>query len=821
MLLNLPLRDISTVNSGASTAVTLSGRGQTPVRNLVGRWSRHCNGAIWATIRRDASIYEYWRDEQRNLGLGGEIVQDAEFSQGALMLNLKSRLTLAPRFARLGLCAAAVLAPCCPPGTALGENGSTFASNAQHTGNFTSNPRGSAVLNAIRWQTPNDTTGIFSFAHYGSPIVSAANTVIVPVLTSATGFRVDLFDGASATGAATPKFSLTTDYVLPSHNWTPTFQPVLAKHVNSSTGKPVLRLYYAGAGGTVYYLDNPDSATAGAPGHLAFYGLTSYRGHRTLFNSSVFINTPITADSQGNIYFGFRVQGTAPSPLSTTQSGFARITPAGVGSYVLAAVAAGDANAAYDSHNSAPALSNDESLLYVVVKGPSQTNAYLLALDAGTLATRYKAYLRDPRSDGINDAVILDDSTASPTVGPDGDVYFGVFSNPDNGSRGFLLHFNATLSTEKIPGGFGWDFTPAIVPASMVPEYMGTSAYLLFSKYNNYVDGDGNGVNRIALLDPNAAQIDPHSNASNLTEMREFLTVIGPTPDPTFLSPAFPYARREWCINTPAVDPATKSILTPSEDGHIYRWDLTSNSLSQSITLGAGVGEPYVPTIVGPDGTVITMNGGTVFGLGRTAAKDVVTINSSSPDVRTAVAGPFSLTAAVGGANTSGSVTVTDAYYPIMTSYAPPITSTLASRQRLVGGLAAVTAKLAAGTHFITATHDQTGTSSTRVQTVHSAATTTRISVSPSVPVRRGTPLRVTAGVTSAAGIPTGMVTFLDISVPAAPVLLAQLALNALGTASFTSSSLAAGTHNIEAIYASDVVNAASHHIKSVMIKIK
>ncbi len=749
------------------------------------------------------------------------------------MPTLKSGLDLTPWGARLSLCAAAVLAPCCLPGTARGDNGSTFAGNAQHTANFTSNPGGSAVLNGVRWQVLNDTTGILNFAHYGSPIVSPANTVIVPVSwrsalvnspgttvpRSATRFRLELIDGATASGAAKPKFSLTSDYVLPSHSWTPTFQPVLATFVNSSTNQSALRLYYAGAGGTVHYLDNPDSATAGTPGHLSFYGLNNYLANRTSFDSSVFINTPITADSRGNIYFGFRVQGTAPAPLNTTQSGFARITPAGVGSYVLAAAAAGDANAVFDSHNSAPALSNDESLLYVVVKGLSQNNAYLLALDAGTLAVRYKVYLHDPRSNGINDAVVLDDSTASPTVGPDGDVYFGVFSNPDNGSRGFLLHFDATLSTEKIPGGFGWDFTPAIVPASMVPEYSGTSAYLIFSKYNNYVAGDGNGVNRIALLDPNAAQIDPHSNAGNLAEMREILTVIGPTPDPQFLSPAFPYARREWCINTPAVDPATKSILTPSEDGHIYRWDLNSNSLSQAIALGAGIGEPYVPTIVGPDGTVITMNGGKVFGVGRTAARDVVRVNTSNPDVRTAVAGPFTLTATVGGANSTGSVTVTDAYFPVMSSYAPPIVTTLISHQPLTNGRAALTARLAAGSHFITTTHDQTGTSVTRVQTVHSAASTIHISVSPSASVRNGVPLTVNANVGSAVRVPTGMVTFLDTSIPAAPVLLAQLALNAQGAASFTSSRLAIGTHSIEAIYASDVVNAASHRTTNVTIK--
>jgi hypothetical protein len=71
-------------------------------------------------------------------------------------------------------------------------------------------------------------------------------------------------------------------------------------------------------------------------------------------------------------------------------------------------------------------------------------------------------------------------------VGPDGDVFFGILASPNNGSRGFLLHFSADLQNQKPPSAFGWDYTPAIVPAAMVPSYTGNSAYLLFSKYNNY-----------------------------------------------------------------------------------------------------------------------------------------------------------------------------------------------------------------------------------------------------------------------------------------------------------------------------------------------
>ena len=65
---------------------------------------------------------------------------------------------------------------------------------------------------------------------------------------------------------------------------------------------------------------------------------------------------------------------------------------------------------------------------------------------------------------------------------------------------------------------------------------------------------------------------------------------------------------REWCINSAAVDPVTKSILANSEDGKLYRWNLTTNTLAPAIALSPGIGEAYTPTVIGPDGTVYAIN---------------------------------------------------------------------------------------------------------------------------------------------------------------------------------------------------------------------
>jgi hypothetical protein len=144
----------------------------------------------------------------------------------------------------------------------------------------------------------------------------------------------------------------------------------------------------------------------------------------------------------------------------------------------------------------------------------------------------------------------------------------------------------------------------------MVPSYKGSSTYLVSTKYNNYAgSGTGNGQNRVAVLDPNATESDP---VSGNPVMAEVLTVLGVTADPEH-----PGGVREWCINSAAVDPLTKSILVNSEDGTLYRWDLTTNTLTQRVVISGGLGEAYTPTSIGPDGTVYAINNAMLFAVGQ------------------------------------------------------------------------------------------------------------------------------------------------------------------------------------------------------------
>lgn len=475
-----------------------------------------------------------------------------------------------------------------------------FASNAQH---MALGAIASQDLNRIAWSTPVDLVPPFGAGgglaiHYGSPVVTSHNTVLVPVKTGrGGGFRVEARSGSNG-GLI---WSADTDYVLPAANWVPSYNVAL------TTGN---RLFAPGSGGKLLVKDDADSAS-GSLRSLVFYGANAYAASPAAFDATVFVNTPVTVDTQGNAFFGFVVSGANPAGLA---SGIARIAADGTGSWAVASTAAADPAIDKVAMNSAPALSPDEATLYIAVNTKSSAapvqNGYLLALDSRTLAFKARARLFDPAFGTI--ARISDDSTSSPTVGPDGDVYFGVLETTfgTHNARGWLLHFSATLAPNAVPGGFGWDDTASIVPASMVPSYTGGSSYLLMTKYNNYAGiGSGDGANRVAIVDPHASQTDP---ISGLPIMKEVLTVLGPTFESGTSGPV-----REWCINTAAVDPLTRSVLVNSEDGVLYRWDLTTNRLTQKIRLTAGLGEAYTPTAIGADGAVYAVNDSVLFSVAK------------------------------------------------------------------------------------------------------------------------------------------------------------------------------------------------------------
>src|SRR5262249_33113173 len=232
----------------------------------------------------------------------------------------------------------------------------------------------SQALQNIHWTTPVHLNPQYSgsslLIHYGSPVITQANTVVVPLKTGASGgFKLEGINGTTGTVV----WAQTTDYGLPPHNWVPSYSPTLT---------PSGKLYYAGKAGAVYVITSPDSAGASPTGPIYFYGQGLYNSSPAAFDAGMFISTPITSDTQGNIYFGYRV---VSGFGINVESGIARITPAGVGSWQPARVAAGDNAITQVVMNCAPALSNDGTKVYVAVSTGNLGAGYLVELDSTSL----------------------------------------------------------------------------------------------------------------------------------------------------------------------------------------------------------------------------------------------------------------------------------------------------------------------------------------------------------------------------------------------------------------------------------------------------
>jgi hypothetical protein len=261
-----------------------------------------------------------------------------------------------------------------------------FAGNAQHTAAARARAQ---PFRRIRWRAKVDLAPVLSFGelliHYGSPMITAANTVLVPTRVSKkAGFRVVAYSGTS--GA--PRWSLNTDWRPPAFTggfgaWTPPLPAVLT---------PRAALAVAGGGGTILVRRHANK-TAGAVRRVVFYGAAQWRAHRSVYDRAVQITTPLTAAADGSVYFGFTVTGSTPAHLS---SGIARIDAHGHATWITAAAAAGNPAMNGVALNCAPALSPSGTTVYITVTSP--TRGILVGLNATTLKPRFHALLNDPVS---------------------------------------------------------------------------------------------------------------------------------------------------------------------------------------------------------------------------------------------------------------------------------------------------------------------------------------------------------------------------------------------------------------------------------------
>jgi hypothetical protein len=299
--------------------------------------------------------------------------------------------------------------------------------------------------------------------------------------------------------------------------------------------------------------------------------------------------------------------------------------------------------------NAAPAVALDGTVYLVTRAHFNSRYAYLVAVSPD-LAPRWQASLRDRLGDGcgvphsiggqlepngapggcavgasygVDPATnrpgaggVVDDSSASPVVAPDGTVLFGALTSY-NYSQGHLMHFGATGQyLNAYP--FGWDTTPAI--------YAHDGTFSVVTKENHY------GAMGSYCSNPTFCPTDRDTAAPDYPE-GYFITQLSPGLEVEWQHAATNEERCEpggdaglqcvadhphsfeWCVNAPAVD-ALGTVYAASEDGWLYAI-AQGGALRDKIFQLAAVSSAYTPVSLDAEGRVYSQSSGHVFVTGR------------------------------------------------------------------------------------------------------------------------------------------------------------------------------------------------------------
>jgi len=216
---------------------------------------------------------------------------------------------------------------------------------------------------------------------------------------------------------------------------------------------------------------------------------------------------------------------------------------------------------------------------------------------------------------------------------------------------------------------------------------------------------------------------------------------------------------------------------------------LNSSGVTTFSTSNLSPASHAITAVYGDNGTFLSSNSPTVFQVVDEAGTNTSLTSSVNPSTFGQMV-TFTATVSSAAGTPAGTVTILDG------------ATTLGTGTLNSSGVATFgTSNLSAASHAITAVYGDNGTflSSTSPivsQVVNQASTNTTLTSSLN-PSQLGESVTFTATVTSAAGNPSGTVTFVDGS-----TTLGTGTLNSGGSATFSTSSLSVGSHAIRAVYA-------------------
>lgn len=450
-------------------------------------------------------------------------------------------------------------------GASLYADWNQWAHDPQHTG-YVADVTGQSLA-VKRWSITIDNSIAPSgdlLVHYASPIIDSTNTIFMTEKEKIGTVIHRRVMKLNAAGTVLCKYE--TDYVPPPSSWEPVLHPLL---VNGY-------LYVPGARGILRIVDSNDCSEVG---YLAPYELPEDPAQLQQLLTTAFVGGLPTLDDSGNIYYPFLVRGTPPLGL---KSRFVMIDAKGNINSATYDDLVGQTGAR-PALNSGAAIGPDGTIYTGAVKPGFSNEGYLLALNPD-LSLKWRG---DMSADPARKALIIDQSSSCPVVGPDGKVFYGGW-NGNGLSQGYLYAFSAAgayLNNFE----FGWDTTPAIYPdPDGDPNH-----YHLVQKYNKYL------------------------------EQRYFMVSLNP--NTMAIECQWELVGREWCINAPAID-ADGAIYTNGEDGYLYRmtgmYPGTDGMCAPQVTrieLERARDAAYTPLALGPDGTIYTLNNGSLFAVGDAA----------------------------------------------------------------------------------------------------------------------------------------------------------------------------------------------------------
>jgi len=281
--------------------------------------------------------------------------------------------------------------------------------------------------------------------------------------------------------------------------------------------------------------------------------------------------------------------------------------------------------------NVAPAIANDDSTIYTVSRAHFDSLvSYLVAVNPD-LTPKWAASMQTVLSDGCGGLLpiataanpnlpsgcrigttigvdpttnapgsgqVIDQSSSSPMVLPDGSILYGSITNYAF-SRGHLLKFDSTGKFLSFYS-FGWDSTPAV--------FTHNGTYSIVIKDNHYPGSaycfaPGNPVCQAVAPGP-----------YNITRLSADLQTVEWSFQNTTIDGNHPNGF-EWCVNAPAVD-MNGVVYANSEDGNIYSIH-PDGTMNQKMFLKLALGAAYTPVSLGPDGKFYLQNDGHLFIVGN------------------------------------------------------------------------------------------------------------------------------------------------------------------------------------------------------------